>query len=85
MRTEQISVFSRRRMVWAGVMALLAVALFLASPGTSSATGSYCETTFYSDAAHTTIVGERIKTCSGSVFTWGTTSVYKVTACEPCG
>jgi hypothetical protein len=76
-----------KRRVWKmmGVLALLALSLFMASPRTSSAAGSYCETTFYSDATFTTIIGERIKTCSGSVFTWGTTSPHKIHACEPCG
>lgn len=76
---------SRRVWMMVGLVFLLAATLFVSLPQPSQAAGSYCETTFYSDATHTTIVGERIKTCSGSVFTWGTTSAYKVTACEPCG
>jgi uncharacterized protein DUF6289 len=77
----------RNRRIWkmVGVLVLLALSLLAASPRTSSATGTYCETAFYSDATYTTIVGERIKNCDNSVYTWGTTSPYKITACEACG
>lgn len=79
--------FSSSRRVWItlGLVALLAVTLFVALPSASVATGTYCETTFYSDATYTTIVGERIVNCQGQLYTWGTTSTFKIKGCEPCG
>lgn len=73
------------RLAEAGVLALLALALFVGGPQVCSAAGSYCETAFYSDATYTTIVGERFKSCNGSVVMYGVTSPYKIMSCEPCG
>jgi hypothetical protein len=93
MGTESIPGVERRqrrngtvgRLLGVGVLALVALALFVGGPQVCSASGTYCETAFYSDATHSTIVGERFKSCNGSVVMYGVTSIYKVMSCEPCG
>lgn len=92
MGTESIPGVERQRRkrtygrLWgAGMLALVALALFVGGPRAGSASGTYCETAFYSDATYTTIVGERFKSCNGSVVLYGVTSPYKIMSCEPCG
>jgi hypothetical protein len=74
------------RMLTAGSMAVLVVVLLVCRPAPSAASGrSYCETTWYSDATFTTVVGERTTNCQLETFMSGTTSAFKIKSCEPCG
>ena len=36
----------------------------------------FCVTTFFSDAAHTDVIGSREETCDGTLYVWGTRSSY---------
>jgi len=61
------------------ISALTASAISLAAP-------SYeLDTVYYSDASHTTVVGETNLYCTGRHSSWGTTSAYKETTSYPCG
>ncbi|GHJ43195.1 hypothetical protein Cs7R123_05370 [Catellatospora sp. TT07R-123] len=44
----------------------------------------YCYTTWYADAAHTSVVGQLYEDCGGSRSTWGTRSGYATFAETPC-
>ena len=61
--------------------AVLAVAAFVAVPGTPAQAracwfDSECYTTFYSDATHTTVVGELYESCDGDRVGWGRRTGY---------
>ena len=61
-------------------LTLLAGAFTVLTPGTAEALPNYeTHTWYYSNAAHTTLVGERHLFCDGSKEgSWGVTSSYKV-------
>ncbi len=63
----------------------LACAVALLGPATDALAASYCERSYYSDATYTVLVGERITTCQGQVYSWGVVTPYRLSACEPCG
>lgn len=42
------------------------------------------DTTFYSDANKTTVVGESVLFCTGKHSSWGTSTEYKDVATMPC-
>ncbi|MBI3713531.1 MAG: hypothetical protein HY253_11310 [Burkholderiales bacterium] len=69
-------------------LALSAVAAISAgaySMSTTAAPTYMTETTYFSNAAHTTEVGYRIRACNGRTFTSGTVTIYKEVSSEPCG
>ncbi len=64
---------------------VLVCAAALLVPATDALAASYCERSYYSDATYTVLVGERITTCQGQVYSWGVVTPYRISACEPCG
>ncbi|NUW38557.1 DUF6289 family protein [Nonomuraea rhodomycinica] len=46
--------------------------------------GYMCNTQYYSDAAHTNLVGVKTEFCDGEVSTWGRLSGYIVWSTSPC-
>ena len=64
----------------AAVVALAAAALVVIPATSASAractAGAECYTTWYSNAAHTTVVGWMHEACNGTITTWGTRSGY---------
>lgn len=64
-------------------LALLAGAVSFTAP--AEALPAYeTFTIFYSDASHTTQVGERGRDCWGNYYRWGTTSAYYESYSVPC-
>ena len=74
----------RRILVLAFLVAVLTFALTVTTPVSSAATGSNC--TYYSDASHTTVVGEFGKDCCNNTVARGHKSSYSVcsSACLIC-
>lgn len=70
-------------------LVLVALALVLVA-GTSffasnaGAAGEHVETTYFSDASHTSIIGFRMKTCSGHLSRFGSVSRFHETYSQPC-
>lgn len=64
-----------RRSVGVAAVALLAAAgvTFAAAPAQANVCplGDECVTTYYSDAAHTTVVGGKVEYCDGGSNSWG--------------
>lgn len=64
-----------RRSVGVAAATLLAAAgiTFAAAPAQANACplGNECVTTYYSDAAHTTVVGGKVEYCDGGSDSWG--------------
>jgi hypothetical protein len=46
--------------------------------------GFECERVYYSNATHDTVVGGFVRSCDGTVTTWGETTVYQVTTQAQC-
>jgi len=44
-----------------------------------------CHTTYYSDAAHTDVVGEKSEGCDGSAETWGDITRFTTYTTSYCG
>lgn len=44
----------------------------------------YCTVTFYSSAAHTTVIGQRIVDCAGNSSTWGQFSGFETVVNSEC-
>jgi Family of unknown function (DUF6289) len=44
----------------------------------------YCTVTYYSTAAHTTVIGQHIIDCSGNSSMWGSISGYETVANSEC-
>ena len=69
-----------RRVLVAATLAVSATvtAVLPAAPAQARACtlNSYCVTTWYSNAAHTTVVGGKYEDCNGTTSWWGTTSGY---------
>lgn len=70
----------RRIVVLAFLLAVLAFALTVTTPVTSAASSSNC--TYYSDASHTTVVGQFGKDCCNNTVAWGVKTAYSV--CGGC-
>jgi hypothetical protein len=76
---------TRKLFLLAASVVLLAASFVLTAPRTASALPAQsCFCTYYSDASHTTEVGERDIFCSGARYSWGTTSAYPLCDCESC-
>lgn len=69
-----------RRSVTAAAVTLLAAAAvtFATTPAQAAACplGNECVTTYYSDAAHTTVVGGKVEYCEGGSNSWGSRTGY---------
>lgn len=67
----------RRALVGAAVGLLVSVGVTVA-PAQASACplGKECVTTYYNDAAHTTVVGGKVEYCDGGSNSWGTRTGY---------
>ncbi|MBT2226213.1 DUF6289 family protein [Nonomuraea sp. NEAU-A123] len=75
----------RRALVAAAVAAVALVALPTAPAQAKACSIDYfCVTTYFSDAAHTTVVGSREEDCGGLVYVWGTRSSYVDIYRSPC-
>jgi hypothetical protein len=74
----------RRILALAFLVAVLTFALTVTAPVSSAASGSNC--TYYSDASHTTVVGEFGKDCCNNIVARGHKSPYSVcsSACLLC-
>ncbi len=70
--------------IFFAVSTAVALAAGAYSMSTTAAPTYMVETTYYSNAAHTTEVGYRIRACNGRTFTSGTVTVYKEVSSEPC-
>jgi hypothetical protein len=76
---------TRKLFLLAGAVVLLAMSLVLGAPRTAAALPSQsCDCLYYSDASHSTEVGERFVFCNGQIYRWGTTSPYVDCYCEDC-
>ena len=65
-----------RRVLLAAVLVAAATLAFPGSPAQARACqiDYYCYLTYYSDSAHTTVVGEWYTYCNGDVIHWGVRS-----------
>ena len=73
----------RRTVLAAFVFAALALALVASAPQpVSAAPQGLC--TYWSDAAHSQVVGQRGKDCCGNPVSWGTTSAFVFCHQEYC-
>ncbi|MFI5841578.1 DUF6289 family protein [Catenuloplanes sp. NPDC051500] len=71
------------------IAAVLAVAAFLAVPGSPAQArvcqlGYTCDLYFYSDSAHTTLVGGIRTYCEGDTDSWGRRTSYQDFIETPC-
>ncbi|MEU4232717.1 DUF6289 family protein [Nonomuraea sp. NPDC026600] len=75
----------RRALVAAAVAAAALVALPTAPAQAQACPINYhCITTYYSDSAHTTEIGLRDEACDGTLYVWGTRSIYVDLYWSPC-
>jgi hypothetical protein len=69
-----------RRAIAAVALATVATvtAIVPASPASARACtiAAYCYTTWYANAAHTSVVGQKYEDCDGNISMWGTTTQY---------
>jgi hypothetical protein len=69
-----------RRVLVAAALAVsaTATAVLPAAPAQARACtiNHYCYTTWYSNAAHTTVVGGKYEDCDGDITQWGVRSAY---------
>lgn len=63
-----------KKMIVAGTLGVSA----LAASGYAFAMYYWTDVEYYSDASYTSVVGERIKDCSGRTVGWGVVTPYKV-------
>lgn len=71
----------RRGVQVVALLAIVAVAVVvLATPSADAAPAGNC--TFYNNAAHSKVIGQRGKDCCNNVVSWGSTSAYSV--CGGC-
>jgi hypothetical protein len=70
----------RRLLVLTFLVAVLTFALTVTAPVSNAAAGSNC--TYYSDASHTTVVGQFGKDCCNNTVAWGVKTAYSV--CGGC-
>lgn len=59
------------------IAAILGLAGSMAASGYALAATYYTDYVYFSDASRTVQVGERITTCRGQVYTYGTVTIYK--------
>ena len=69
-----------RKLALAGLVAGAAMVAATTAPSTEASPAGNC--TFYNNASHTTVVGQRGKDCCNNVVSWGVTSSYYV--CGGC-
>ncbi|MFD1543914.1 DUF6289 family protein [Nonomuraea guangzhouensis] len=75
----------RRALAAAAVAATALVALPTApAQAQPCAIDYHCITTYYSDAAHTTVIGVREEACDGTLYVWGGRSAYVDLYRSPC-
>jgi len=78
--------FTRRNVLAALVFVLAVSALAgYVAPSADALPANETWTTYFSDASHTTPIGERAILCSGQTFKWGSLSIHKETISFPCG
>jgi hypothetical protein len=67
-------------------VAAVGVAVAPATPALANACplGNECETNFYSDGTHTTLVGSIFVDCQGNTEQWGVRSGYQTSSRQPC-
>lgn len=69
-----------RRALGVAAVGLLASAgvVFASAPAQAAACplGFECVTTYYNDAAHSTVVGGKVEYCDGEANSWGTRTGY---------
>jgi hypothetical protein len=76
---------TRKLVLLLGAVALLVSSFILGAPRTAAALPSQsCDCDYYSDASHSTEVGERYVFCNGQIYRWGVTSPYVDCYCEDC-
>jgi hypothetical protein len=46
---------------------------------------NYCQTNYYTNPSHTTLVGQVTYFCGGAESQWGVVTGFKVTTSSPCG
>jgi hypothetical protein len=75
-----------RRVLMTAAFAAITVLAVPGSPAQARACPLdwYCHAVYYSDSAHTTVVGERVGGCSGDTYGWGVRSVYQDYTETPC-
>ncbi|GAA3646806.1 hypothetical protein GCM10022224_007000 [Nonomuraea antimicrobica] len=75
-----------RRALLATILGLAAVTAVTTGPAQARACQlSYtCVTTYYSDSAHTTVVGGKFEDCEGNTSTWGVRTGYLTFDESPC-
>jgi hypothetical protein len=71
---------SRKLLLAAALLVLLASCIAAFVPAVDAATSSNC--TFYSDASHTTVVGQYGYDCCNNRVAWGSKTAYSV--CGGC-
>lgn len=59
------------------IAAVLGVVGSMAASGYAFAATYYTEYDFYSDASYSTWVGNKVTTCRGKTYTYGTVTIYK--------
>jgi hypothetical protein len=59
------------------IAAILGVVGSIAASGYAYAATYYTEYAYYSDASYTVWVGEKITTCTGKVYSYGTVTLYR--------
>jgi hypothetical protein len=69
-----------RKLVLAGLVAGAAMVAATTPPASEAAPAGNC--TFYNNASHSTVVGQRGKDCCNNPVSWGVTSSYYV--CGGC-
>ena len=69
-----------RKLALAGLVAGAAMVATATAPSSEASPAGNC--TFYNNASHTTVVGQRGKDCCNNVISWGSTSSYYV--CGGC-
>jgi len=67
-------------------LATMGIALAAAAPAQAAACplGNECVTTYYDDAAHTTVVGGKVEYCDGGSNSWGSRTGYFDYQRYPC-
>ncbi|MFF5206926.1 DUF6289 family protein [Streptosporangium sp. NPDC000396] len=75
-----------RRALLAATLAVTAFAVIPGAPAQARVCqlGYTCNTTYYSDSAHTTVVGGKYEDCDGNASTWGVRSGYLTFTEIPC-
>jgi hypothetical protein len=80
-------IFTRRRLFTALAVVTLIAAVVVAMGLKNRTSAKPCvsvDTLYYSDATLSEVVGEHYIPCSGSPWSWGTTSPYYETTTESC-